>query len=154
MRKTVMGKGTARAEQRQWLDLEQIASVEVTSEDPAFPVEGVFSEDESKGWRAAEPGEQMIRIVFDEPQSIRRMQLEFSEPGVERTQEFLLRWTASDGNMREIVRQRWNFSPQGSTVELEDYTVELPAASTLELIVTPDLTNRTAVASLRRWRVA
>ena len=40
---------------------------------------------------------------------------------------------------REIVRQQWNFSPQGSTSEIEDYGVGLPGVSALELTITPDL---------------
>jgi hypothetical protein len=41
-----------------WLDLEQIATVEATSEDPAFPIESVFGSRDGPGWRAAAKGEQ------------------------------------------------------------------------------------------------
>jgi len=37
------------------------------------------------GWRAAEKSAQIIRIVFDNPRTLRRIRLEFSEIGMERT---------------------------------------------------------------------
>jgi hypothetical protein len=36
---------------------------------------------------------QRIRLVFDQPQSIRRMRLQFNESDVARTQEFTARWS-------------------------------------------------------------
>jgi hypothetical protein len=108
------------------LDLEQTATVEVTSEDPDYPVESVFSRGRHRGWRASGPGEQRIRRIFDHPIPLRRIQLHFHEPVIERTQEFTLRWSSANGGAwREIVRQQWNFSPAGSTSEVEDYWVNL-----------------------------
>jgi hypothetical protein len=130
-----------------WLDLAQIATVEVTSEDPRFPIESVFAGGGS-GWRAGQTGEQQIRLIFDEPVSLRRIQLRFEEPGTERTQEFILRWSAAHGTGTEIVRQQWNFSPQGSITEVEDYAVDLESLSVLELAICPDISKRDAVASL------
>jgi hypothetical protein len=52
------------------------------------------------------------------------------------------------------VRPQWNFSPQGSTSEIEDYRVSLPGVSPLELTITPDLRSKNAMASLFRWQVA
>jgi hypothetical protein len=157
MRKKIVGLPSAGREisNRDWLDLEQIATVEVTSEDPRFPVESAFSSNGGPGWRAAETGEQHIRIIFDEPVSLRRIQLRFDEPDSERTQEFAIRWSPdTSGQTREIVRQQWNFSPSGSTVEIEDYTVELPALSVLELTIQPDLGGRKAVATLSSCRLS
>jgi len=51
---------------RGWLDLEQIATVEVTSEDPNFLIESVFTSKDGPGWRASGRGEQQIRIIFDQ----------------------------------------------------------------------------------------
>jgi hypothetical protein len=49
MRKRIVGstviQGTHASLNEKWLDLEQIATVEVTSEDPHFPVEAVFGSD-------------------------------------------------------------------------------------------------------------
>jgi hypothetical protein len=55
--------------------------------------------------------------------------------------------------MTEIVRQQWNFSPAGSTTEMEDYVVDLEAVSVLELAIQPDLSRRQAVATLASWRL-
>jgi hypothetical protein len=131
-----------------WLDLSQIATVEVTSEDPHFPIESVFAGRDS-GWRAHNSGEQQIRLIFDEPISLRRIQLRFDEPAVERTQEFTLRWSSQQGGPgKEIVRQQWNFAPQGATAEVEDYTVDLENLCVLELVIRPDIRKRAAMASL------
>ena len=37
------------------------------------------------------------------------------------------------------MRQQWNFSPTGSTTEIEHYVVDLDAVSVLELAIRPDL---------------
>jgi hypothetical protein len=78
--------------------------------------------------------------------------LEFSETEVPRTQEFTLQWAAEPGGpFKEIVRQQWNFSPQGATSEIEDYQVNLHNVSVLELEVKPDLTPSNACATLTSW---
>src|SRR5688572_24497215 len=108
-----------------WLDLEQIATVELTSEHPSFPIESALFSEIGPGWRACEEGAQEIRIIFDEPASVRRIRLHFHEPECERTQEFKIRWSSAAGvPVKEIVRQQWNFSPAGSTTEIEDYFVD------------------------------
>jgi hypothetical protein len=137
-----------------WLDLDQIATVEVTSEDPTFPIEYAFVSNDGPGWRASQGGEQQIRIVFDKPVSVHRIELRFHEADCERTQEFILRWSSeSGGSPTEIVRQQWNFSPTGSTTEIEQYVVDLDAVSVLELAIRPDLRRPEAVASLASWRL-
>ena len=99
-------------------------------------------------------GEQQIRIVFDQPVSLHRIQLRFHEAESERTQEFTLRWrSASGGPASEIVRQQWNFSPSGSSTEVEDYGVDLKDVGILELSIRPDLTRREEIATLASWRV-
>ena len=145
MRKRIVGPhDVQQPEQRDkgWLDLEQIATVEVSSEDPSFPIEGALGHG-GPGWRASEGGEQQIRIIFDKPVPVHRMELRFRETDCERTQEFVLRWSAeSGGPVTEIVRQQWNFSPTGSTTEIEHYVVDLDAVSVLELAIRPDLRRR------------
>ena len=156
MRKKLINSDTMRPHsQEEWLDLEEIARVEVTSEDPNFPIETALTAGEGSGWRAAKKGKQIIRIVLDNPTTLRRIRLEFSETEVERTQEFTLRWSdEAAGPFREIVRQQWNFTPQGSTSEVEDYQVQLEKVSALELTLKPDLTPDTAFATLAAWRVS
>lgn len=138
-----------------WLDLESVASVEITSEDSAFPIESALLQQEKRGWRAAEAGVQTIRVIFDEPQRLKRILLAFEETETNRTQEFSLRWSPDRGNsFREIVRQQWNFSSPDATRETEDYSVELSGVTQLDLIIEPDKTNRQARASLLSLRLA
>ena len=74
---------------------------------------------------------------------------------MERTQEYALRWSSDGGqSFREIVRQQWNFSPQGSTSESEDHRVELSDVTILELIIIPDTSGKIALASLAQLRLA
>src|SRR5215469_8536867 len=109
-----------------WLDLEHAAVVEFTSEDEDFPVESAFGSGDGRGWRAAAPGQQTIRLVFDHPQQLKCVSLVFEEDGIGRTQEFVLRWCSHGGaTFEEIVRQQWNFSPPGSIREVEQYQVVL-----------------------------
>jgi hypothetical protein len=61
-----------------WLDLEQIATVEVTSEDPRFPIESAFGPKRGPGWRASQKGERQIRIIFDQPMSLHLHSTSFS----------------------------------------------------------------------------
>src|SRR4029077_14905889 len=81
-----------------WLDLERAAVVEVTSEDKDFPVESAFASENSRGWRAASPGDQTIRLIFDQPQRLRCVSLVLEEDEIGRTQEFVLRWSSDGGN--------------------------------------------------------
>lgn len=139
----------------QWLNLEAIAEVEVTSEDPAHPIEGALLPGRTTGWRAAGPGRQTVRLRFDRPQRLRRISLHFEEHDMQRAQEYVLRWSPDAGQTwRDIVRQQWNFSPQGATTEIEEHRVDLPAVTLFELTITPDTSGSGAVASLQRMRLA
>ena len=138
-----------------WLNVESLAEVEITSEDAAHPIESALLPGQASGWRAAGPGMQTIRILFSQPQRLRRICLNFVETHTERTQEYVLRWSPDGGqSFREIVRQQWNFSPHGTTGETEDYHVELPAVTVLELSIIPDISGGNAFASLAQLRLA
>jgi hypothetical protein len=137
-----------------WLDVDSAALVEVTSEENGYPIESALLGVEG-GWRAAKPGAQTIRLIFDEPQRLRRIWLVFEDSENTRMQEFVLRWSSDNGNsFREIVRQQWNFSPPDSVREVEDYAVELSAVTALELIIVPDKSGGAARASLASLRLA
>jgi hypothetical protein len=139
----------------EWLDLDMLAEVEITSEDAAHPIESALLPGRSSGWRALGPGEQKIRLLFAHPQQIGRIWLNFLETHTERTQEYVFRWSPDGGkSFREIARQQWNFSPQGATSETEDLHVDLPAVTVLELNIIPDISGGNAVASLAKLRLA
>jgi hypothetical protein len=162
MRKSVVassertsGPHTLAAGDVRWFDLEELAQIEVTSEDPKHPVEGALVIGDERGWRAGQAGPQTIRILFDRPMPIRRMTLSFIEPEVTRTQEFVIRWSGDGGrSLRDVVRQQWNFAPTGSAREAEDYRVDLSDVTALELHIVPDISGGAAGASLAQWRIA
>ena len=120
----------------QWLDLEDMAEVHVSSEEQSHPIEAALLPDHGEGWRASEPGRQTIQIIFDSPQDLAQIRLVFVEERFSRTQEFALRWAATrDEARREIVRQQYNFTPVSSEVEV--YTVNLRGVKILELEIVP-----------------
>jgi hypothetical protein len=157
MRKRIINQ-TAEVGSRsnqQWLNLEHLAQVEVTSEDGGHPVESALIESGGSGWRAVHPGQQTVRLIFDDPQKVRRMRLVFREDEWERTQQFVLRWSPDGGqSYREILRQQYHFSPPGTTTESEDYTVEIDGLTALELSIVPDISGGPARASLAELRLA
>ena len=157
MRKRVLRPSSERLKThgQACLDLEHAAVVEVTSEDNDYPVESVFASGDARGWRAAEPGSQTIRLVFDQPQTLKCISLVFEENETERTQEFVLRWSPDGGTpLKEIVRQQWNFSRAGSTREVEQYQVGLSNVTLVELSIKPDMGGGLAFASLKNFRLS
>src|SRR5437764_13663569 len=80
-----------------WLDLDGAAVVEVTSEEKDYPVESALVSGEMRGWRAADPGTQTIRLIFHQAQKMRRISLAFGENEIQRTQQLVLRRSAHVG---------------------------------------------------------
>jgi hypothetical protein len=144
-----------RAAPHDWLDLDQTASVEVTSEADGYPIEGALLKDAQRGWRAGEAGVQTIRLLFDHPQTIRVIRIVFQEEEHARAQEFVLRWLSQQtGAWQEVVRQQWDFSPPHTQTECEEYNVDLPSAAALELSIRPDIGGGDSQASLQRFQVS
>jgi hypothetical protein len=138
-----------------WLDLERLAQVEITSESAEHSIESALIPDRGPGWRAAQPGKQLIRLIFDHPVSLGRILLKFDEKEQRRTQEFVLRWLPEgQQSPREIVRQQYAFSPPGTNQESEDYRVNLNGVSAVELEIVPDISGGDASASLAQMRLA
>jgi hypothetical protein len=157
MRKSIIPdrpRASPEFQESDWLDLGSNAEVEITSEDPAHTIECALTPGEGGGWRAGEPGLQRIRLLFSPARRITRILLQFEETAVARTQEYVLQWSPEHGQpCREILRQQWNFTPGGATIELEEHGVDLPSVAVLELLINPDLQEPSAVASLQRMRV-
>ena len=138
-----------------WINLQRLAQVELTSEDAEHPIEAALIPGFGSGWRAAQAGEQTIRLLFDEPQRVKNIQLLFHEDQQVRTQEFVLRWSPDAGqSYRDIVRQQYNFSPAVMTREFEDYTVDLIGLTALELRIVPDISGGDSHASVAQLRIA
>jgi hypothetical protein len=157
MRKRILDTDTREIPSAEpvWLDLERLARVELSSEEPAHPVEAALISDDTRGWRAAHSGGQTIRLLFDEPLNLRHIRLVFTETEHERTQEFVVKWSGDGGRTyREIVRQQYHFSPPDTTREREDYGVELEGVGALELQIVPDISRGPACATLEQLRLA
>ena len=144
-----------RVEESNWMDLEHLAQVEITSEAPGYPIESAFTPGSGPGWRALQPGEQTVRLLFDHPVKIRHIRLIFQEDDHERTQEFVLRWLReASQSYQEIVRQQYNFSPPAAVIEIEDYDVDLDNVAVLELTIKPDISGGGAIAKLAQLRIS
>lgn len=145
---------TAPAIDERWLDLASIAQVEVTSEDPEYPIENAFLPGATGGWKAASPGTHTIKLLFDIPLQIAVVELFFVEENAARTQQFTLSWRShKDGPAQEIVRQQYNFSLPNSTREKETYQVNLDGVWELELELVPDISRDGTFATLASLRV-
>jgi hypothetical protein len=124
------------------IDVVAAATVLITSEDPAHPVENVFDGRRGPGancWVAAEDGEQTLVLAFDAPASLNRVILEVEETGVARQQELLLSVSCDGGRTyREVLRQEYNFSPPGTTFEREEWSVRADGVTHLRLSIKPD----------------
>jgi len=155
MRKRIIDQEQLASAEQGWLDLEALVEVEITSEHPEHPIEfALLAEHSAAGWRAAGAGKQILRLLFDQPQALSLIKLKFVETLVERSQEYSLHWSADMSQpLQEIARQQWNFSPTGSTVEIEEHQVELTAVMVLELQIVPDISGGDVPATLEQLQL-
>jgi hypothetical protein len=136
----------------QELNIAALATVLVTSEASAFPVENAFDDSRGPGgsrWVAAEPGEQTLTVAFDVPQTLRLITLEVEEREVERTQELCVALSEDGGQTyRELLRQEYTFSPSGATFEREEWSVPARKVTHVQVRIKPDKGNRPCLATL------
>ena len=157
MRKTLIKQTTEKTPHADlsYLDLEHLAHVEISSESQQHPIESALLEGSGSGWQAACPGEQTLRLIFDQPQAIKHILLQFDELEHSRTQEFVLLWRRDNEDFfREILRQQYHFSPPQSAQETENYSVDLNQLKVLELRIIPDISGGEALAKLTRLRLS
>ena len=135
-----------------------VATVQVTSEQAEHPIDNAFDGSRGPGgsrWVAGAPGEQAVILVFDRPQSIRKIGLEVEELTVSRTQELAVSVSSDGGRTyRELVRQEFNFSPPGTSFERELWSVSAGAVTHLRLEIKPDKGGRVGLATLTSLAVA
>ncbi len=157
MRKTLINHPAQNTppSDRIYLDLEHLAQVEISSECQEHPIESALVEGSETGWQAAGSGEQTLRLIFDQPQTIKQLFLLFDEQEQSRTQEFVLLWRMDNEDFfREILRQQYHFSPPLTTREIENYEVNLKQVKALELRIIPDISGGDACAKLTRLRLS
>ena len=157
MRKTLINQPIENTipSELDYLDLEHLAQVEISSECQDHPIESALVDGSESYWRAALPGEQTIRLIFDQPHAIKHIFLLFDEQEQPRTQEFVLLWRKdNEDHFREILRQQYHFSPPHSAQETENYTVDLKQLKALELRIVPDINGGEVCAKLTRLRLS
>ena len=153
VRKRIVSAESQRDED-EWLSIEELAEIVVSSEDPDWPVDGALTRGSTRGWRAARPGTQVLRIHFDAPRTLSLIHLIFDESEWERVQEFAIRCSGDRGStFRPLIRQQFTFSPAGATCEIEEYSVNVAGVTDLELRVVPDVSGRPMVATLTSLRL-
>jgi hypothetical protein len=134
------------------IDIAAVATVLVTSEAPDHPIDLAFDDHRGPGgtrWISGEPGEQMVTLAFDAPQTINQIHLEVEEPEVARTQELQLALSCDGGRTyRELLRQEFNFSPPRTTFEQETWTVVAERVTHLRLVIKPDKGGKPCRATL------
>lgn len=135
-----------------------VATLQVTSEQAEHPIDHVFDGSRGPGasrWIAEGPGEQTMILVFDSPQTIRRIAVEVEELALSRTQELSVS-ISSDGGLtyRELVRQEFNFSPPGTSFEREDWSVTAAAVTHMRLQIKPDKGGRVGRATVTSLSLA
>jgi hypothetical protein len=97
----------------------------------------------------------MIEIRFHHRTPVRRLRVVSSEVKESRTQEMTV-WVSLRGGERhlEVLRQQFNFSPNGATEEVENCTLQLEDVSTIQLRIVPSIDGRPVVARVSELRVA
>ena len=129
-----------------------LATLQVSSEAVGHPISLIFDETHGPGafhWRAAEAGDQTLTIAFHRSCTINRVIMDVEECDETRTQEVQLS-SSKDGGVtyRELVRQEFNFSPDGTTWEHEDWTVRQDQVTHLRLVIKPDKRRTDLFATL------
>jgi hypothetical protein len=134
------------------ISIHDVATVQVTSEELEYPIDHAFDEHRGPGasrWIASEPGEQMVLLVFDRPQTLRKIVVEIEELAVSRTQELTVSVSSDGGRTyRELVRQEFNFSPPGTSFEREVWATSETGVTHLRLDIRPDKGGRVGRATL------
>jgi hypothetical protein len=133
-------------------DIGALATVFVTSEDPRHPIDYAFDSEEGPGasrWIAGTPGQQTVILAFDAPQAIRKVRLEVEERDTSRTQEVDLAISSDGGKTyRHVLRQEYNFSPPGTTMEREEWPFSADGITHVRLTIKPDKGDRPCRATL------
>jgi hypothetical protein len=140
------------------ISIADVATVQVTSEEADHPIDHAFDQNRGPGgsrWIAAQSGEQTVILLFDRPQTIRKIGVEVEELAVSRTQELSVSVSSDGGRTyRELVRQEFNFSPPGTSFERELWSTSAGAVTHLRLEIKPDKGGRVGRATLTSLTLA
>lgn len=151
MRKHLLGH-LSKSAPKEEIPIASLATVFVSSEETDHPIEYAFDEHRGPGatrWIAGENGEQLVILAFDSPQPVGHVAVEFEEPDVYRTQEIQVA-VSNDGGVtyREVCRQEFNFSPDSTTFEREEWKIPREGITHLRLWIKPDKGGKACRATL------
>jgi hypothetical protein len=139
------------------IDVRSLATVSVTSEDAEYPIDLAFDGRQGPGathWLAGQAGPQKIIIAFDHPQTIQKVVIETEEREASRTQEVTLSLSKDGGRTyRDVRRQEFNFSPDGTTWEREEWTLAERDITHVRLAIKPDKGGGVSRAALTTFAV-
>ena len=131
-----------------WLDIRAVADVTMT-------VGGRRVAPAPSAWTADTPGEQLIDVRFQHPTAVRRIRLVSSETEHSRTQEMTIWASLLRGERhREVLRQQFNFTPHGATLQVEDYGLELNDVSSIQVRIVPSIDGAPAIACVKELQIA
>ena len=140
------------------ISIADVATVQVTSEQADHPIDNAFDHNRGPGgsrWIAGGPGDQTVILLFDSPQTIRKIGVEVEELAVSRTQELSVSVSSDGGRTyRELVRQEFNFSPPSTSFERELWSAPAGAVTHLRLEIKPDKGGRVGRATLTSLTLA
>jgi hypothetical protein len=159
LRKQIVPKRSGEAASLEGeISIADVATVQVTSEQADHPIDNAFDRNRGPGgsrWIADGPGEQTVTLLFDSPQTIRKIGVEIEELQVSRTQELCVSVSSDGGRTyRELVRQEFNFSPPGTSFERELWSASGGPVTHLRLEIKPDKGGRVGRATLTSLTLA
>jgi hypothetical protein len=136
------------------LDIASIASVVVTSEETAHPIDNAFDKAYGRGgsqWIAGTDGEQVIILSLDVPLFIRSLGVEIEETDVARKQKLEI-YISRDREeaYTKVLTQEYEFSPPGTTFESELWELNAEAVTNIQVRIIPDMSGRPCRAKLTR----
>ncbi len=130
------------------LDLAWLASVEISSEQTAFPIDNVFDSKRGPGgscWVAASAGEQLVVIRFRAPQDVGRVEIECEERADTRTQQIALELECNEGVTRfGPAPQTLAFAPYGPSFHRASWKLVARAVEAIRIRITPVPATRRA----------
>ena len=143
--------------ERNEIDILARATIHLSAEDPAHPVEHMLDRGSGRGARRWSSGRQNVTeevlLVFDEPVDVCCCSFEVEESEVERTQEIRTEYSVDGGrSFRNGFVQEYTFSPRGATCQRENIHVDWHALTHLRLIVVPNKSG-SGVATVTSFRL-
>ncbi len=140
------------------IPIADVATVQVTSEQADHPIDHAFDRSRGPGgsrWVAGAPGEQSVTLLFDSPQTIRRIAVEVEELAVGRTQELALSVSSDGGRPIESSSGRSSTSAHRARASsASSGRSPSDAVTHLRLDIKPDKGGRVGLASLTSLSVA